>query len=306
MLSRFSLALAILAAGASALAQVAPRPPIALDWQAPAECPDGSQVLEEIGRLLGTEAPLPSAPVSVRAAVSRVGDSWSIELVTKIGDSAGERSFTADTCQRLGEAAALVVALAIRPAPPPEPPTPPAPAAPTPPPAAPRALALRPLIAADLGVLAKPGLSAGAAVGLIAGDLRFELQLARGLSQRTAFASKADASLDLQIPISAEILGCWALNQGALEVSGCAGFQGSQLRGAAAGISDPGAGRSWWLGALGGAALGWRLWDPVALRLEADLGLALVRPSFVVEPFGEVHRPSLLFGRVGLGVELRL
>lgn len=128
---------------------------VTLDWRASAaECPDGSQVVGELERILGDGAG-PRRHVAARADVTLTkAGTFRVTLVTTGADVAGRRTFEAETCRELASASALILAITVNPqlssgplepAPPPNPePTTPgseaandAPAPPTAPPALP-------------------------------------------------------------------------------------------------------------------------------------------------------------------------
>src|SRR5262245_40126902 len=93
---------ACLAASASLLVEDAlaqSRVPIELTWEAPAECPDRSQALERIERLLGGPAEADDA-ISARASIRRTeAGRWTVQLmVTRPGAGTGERRIEGASC----------------------------------------------------------------------------------------------------------------------------------------------------------------------------------------------------------------
>ena len=65
---------------------------VALDWRAPAECPDASYVMGEVARQLAGSSASPDRKVSARADVSKDGSLWRLRLVVESGDKRGERA----------------------------------------------------------------------------------------------------------------------------------------------------------------------------------------------------------------------
>ncbi|MEZ4453297.1 MAG: hypothetical protein R3B09_27790 [Nannocystaceae bacterium] len=95
----------------------APSPgPVALEWEAPAGCPDGESVVLAAERLLGEVAsanPGPSTGTPVRARGRIVADrgQWILTLTLE----AGERVIRSERCEPLAETAALLLAIAVDP-----------------------------------------------------------------------------------------------------------------------------------------------------------------------------------------------
>jgi hypothetical protein len=113
-----ALAAASLATAPATASAAEPPPRVSFSWKAPKECPDEAYVRGEIERLL--RRPLEAAarePLAARARVSRDKRGvWHMKLDTKGPAGPGERTLEGDTCEGLGRATALIVALAIDPA----------------------------------------------------------------------------------------------------------------------------------------------------------------------------------------------
>ncbi len=122
-----------------------PVPPaeIELTWRAPEGCPSGEEVIARYEELL-TTAPTGEGLMVAEAVIEADEDGlFRLELVTRMGDYTDVRKLRAARCGDLGEASAMLFAVALEPmldsdAPsPPEPEPPPAPIPepePTPPP----------------------------------------------------------------------------------------------------------------------------------------------------------------------------
>lgn len=93
--------------------------PIALKWTGPAACPSGDDVLSETRRLLGGFPEDGVYRLEARANLERRADGWRLTLDTvRRGGAApneGSRILDAADCGELGQAAALVLALAYDP-----------------------------------------------------------------------------------------------------------------------------------------------------------------------------------------------
>lgn len=86
-------------------------PPRLVDlvWEAPGSCPRGAAVSAEIVRLVPPKQGRPT--LRATAYVRRLGERWSVTLTTEHG----ERHLEAESCAALGDAVALILALAIDP-----------------------------------------------------------------------------------------------------------------------------------------------------------------------------------------------
>jgi hypothetical protein len=94
----------------------------------------------------------------------------------------------------------------------------------------------------------------------------------------------------------------WALP---FSLSACLGVEAGQIRAAGYGAERAGAGTALWLAPRAAASFVAAVNGPLAMRLDVGAAAPLVRPSFVLEHVGLVHRPSPVVGRAGVGLELR-
>ncbi|MFO0589237.1 MAG: hypothetical protein U0441_16995 [Polyangiaceae bacterium] len=99
-----------------------------LSWTGPAECPSESEVRAEVDRVLGSSRVVPAKPVEVKASVTRDEQGTYRAHLVFGGGAAGGKDLHGASCKAVGDAAALVIALAIDPEV--------VPPAPSPPPAA--------------------------------------------------------------------------------------------------------------------------------------------------------------------------
>jgi hypothetical protein len=87
---------------------------VALEWVAPAECPDAEEVEREVRRLrpdrIGSGGPYLRAHGEVHQVKS---GSWRIEIHTTSAQGTGFRTVTAESCSALADATALIIALAM-------------------------------------------------------------------------------------------------------------------------------------------------------------------------------------------------
>ncbi len=85
-----------------------------LRWRAPADCPRAAEVEARVATLLGGSASA-AAELRVVGEVRRDGQRWVLRLVARRGGGAQRRTLYHEDCAVLGEAAALLVALAVDP-----------------------------------------------------------------------------------------------------------------------------------------------------------------------------------------------
>jgi hypothetical protein len=82
-------------------------------WDAPAECPQATDVAARIERLL--QRPLASDELELSGALAPVDDGWSLRLRLVVGGTPDERTLVAKDCAVLGDTAALVAAVLLDP-----------------------------------------------------------------------------------------------------------------------------------------------------------------------------------------------
>jgi hypothetical protein len=279
--------------------------PIAIVWNAPAECPGLDALKGEVRRVAGPVSP-PSEPLSAEATVRRgPGTSWQLTLTTRAGARAGERRLAGADCGELMHAAALVMALMINPQAsivpePPPPPTPP----PLPPPIAERRYAAGADVVVGSGAL--PGIAPGiglrfaAAAGALSAELRASIWASR--STESSSAPGTGGSFNL---VDGAIAGCARARRARrLSPGVCVGASIVRLHGTGYGITDPGADAAWWSVAFAEANLRIRLTPSNAVRLAAQGLVPLGRPTFALGGVGQVFEPASFWLRGTLGWEL--
>jgi hypothetical protein len=288
--------------GAVATIARAAAPAVDLTWNAPPDCPDREVVVNEISRLLGGTQP--DRPLPVQAAASQLADGrWSMYLSTP----AGERSFEGDSCARLADATAVIIALMIVPATDPPPPALTA-AAPLPSPVAPSSRRFQILIRPEGSVLggplpnASPGL--GLAAGVRSGRLRLEVNGAwGGPSQQVNLPDGAGAVFSMTV--RGGVTGCWTPWSQRVEVDACLGAQTGPLNGHGVGVATPETVQTWWVGLSAGGALAYPLTDWALLRLDISAGYSPNQAKFIIEGVDEVHQVAAWTASAGVGVEAR-
>lgn len=303
-----------------------------LGWTAPSECPSREEVLARTARLLGRDPDtMLERPFSIDAAVERLpDDAWRLQLT--LGDQSPLRTVTATSCDELGDAAALLIALSIdpnldpsaaatappvaaatqpAPAPPPQQPAPAtAPAAVAPPrpePAAPASVPLQLRLGAALSLWTGrlPGVAPGALARVSVARRRLSLSVDVGFfPPRHAGIAGSEAGGELWLASVGPKLG-YALAAGAASIVPQVGLEAQWLRGTGAGIEHPSSAQALLLSAEAGARASLVLssrWNAFA---EGAVSVLAWRPRFVLDRVGEVHRPDRSGLRFGLGAEWR-
>jgi hypothetical protein len=320
VLASLVVMVAFAAFAATGLAQ--PRGPnVELEWDAPPGCPTKQEILDAVARQTPSADPSPTIrTIRARAVVEKTSGTtgWRVVLTTP----SGERAIEGNTCDELGDAVALILALAIDPtrSPPPPPstsssPPPPLPTAsptasatapdntPAGAPGTPPKLAVGVAQTADIGVLPSAGIGVELAAAVRLRPIRLELAGAYWATNRaTVFTTSAGGDFRM---MSAAARGCVTGPLSDFELGGCGGLGIDRVSADSFGPIATSNGDGAWLAveALGRAAWVIRPW--IALQLGIGLHFPLSRPAYVIEGIGFVHRPSQITLRQGLGLELR-
>ncbi|GMU62024.1 MAG: hypothetical protein AMXMBFR34_37870 [Myxococcaceae bacterium] len=288
-------------------------PSLSLDWRGSPDCPSRAAFLEEVRRQRGSVLEVEAGSADVQAVVTleRVAAAWVARVQTHTKGGVGLRVLDADNCFHAVEAAAVVVALALAD------PLAPLPEAADAGPSAvdagsPEVLAA--MKSSDAG--APPGLSAdggvgaraewaftvGLAGGVVAGPLPSpapgawaSAALRRGpwrleLSFATPFRATAGDSPSATVTarLTGRLAACFELPLGRWAVGPCAGVSASWVSASGqSGLASPSTGDAVWLSAGGGGLGRVRLVSSLWLRLDADVGAALVRPRVVATVSGQ-------------------
>ncbi|MBL9105331.1 MAG: hypothetical protein JNL82_30570 [Myxococcales bacterium] len=313
------------------LALGAPGEQLDLRWSAPDECP-ASSFHAALARYRDPAAP--HAPMRVQADVRRDRREWTLDLAV----DGGTRRLTADRCEVVVDAAAFVVAQAMGAAPippppepapePPRPEPPPEPATPEPPPepatreplltpdlveplAAPAPPRVRPRpwaalrLRGGLSGAALPGVAA--ALGLVAGlageRWRAELTALGRLPHRTPTADPAVSARLAMWAIGAR--GCGVPRARRLDFPLCAGLELGQERGRSVGLTPDGSAARVWAAAVASASLAHAPRPWLALVLEVELAVPLVRRDWLISGLAPVHHTGPVDLRGFAGLEFR-
>jgi hypothetical protein len=309
-------------------------------WSAPDPCPPKTEVLARAERLIGhpvTGAP-PGNAVELSATVERQADeTWQLEVLSAGPGGESRRMVSASSCDELGDAMALWIALsvdpdyaarggpgpsrvvnpggarepAMPPRPVPEPPSPPP--APTRPPVPARAAGIAPtplaapwLVRGEVGgavwLERLPGVAPGGVVyGALAHERRV-LALELGLFPPER-AVRQSVSADLSLATLTGTLG-YAWFDGVL--TPYAGLELDLLHGVGRQIEHPASGNVWLLGFDAGLRLSSVVRGSLRLFVDGRASVLAERARFHVEPDTELFRPSRVGAQFGLGAELGL
>jgi hypothetical protein len=286
----------------------------ALGWNAPSACPS-ADLMERVMRLTGLPRERLGAKLLRVDAIVRLTASggWEAQLAIVTAAGSGERRFSAEDCASLIDGAALILALAVDPTV--------VAARATPPSLAGSAVShpksvrrpswlLRPLLAADMGVLPDVGLAYGLAVGLAWPRVRVEADGSFMSAQEVADGVGRGGRIRLLLGSHARAcLVPWRYRR--IESAVCLGPALAWLRSTGNdNITFAETHDTLSVSLLAGVAVGLRLVDWLWLRAEGSLGVVVRRPRFQVtdesQSRSDVYSVRRLTGRVGGGLEFRL
>ena len=316
-LSTLALVLGLLGQASLASAQGV----VDFQWIAPEGCPSTGSVRTEIDGLLGgASGERARQKLSAHAKVEH-GVHWLVTLETRSGTVTGHRTIEAVTCQALGSATALIVALIIDPeavaaaakkdkTPEPSPlPVAAPPLVVTPPPVARSTFGLLGLGAAgNIGVLPGPDLDVTATLGFERGHWRAELRAAYGLTNvRSDPLSEASSAYGSFKFFAGTLAGCWLVSRAAVvDLGPCAEVEFGAVQGQGVGQVEVASQNTPWLGLGAGGTVIFKTTTWLQFPVHADAIVPLWRPDYVFR-----HADSPIFrawpvgGRLTASVETR-
>jgi len=297
--------------GAGAAAQQGRR--FNLMWQAPAGCPTEADVIREIDSLVANSAPpVQNITIAANASVESDRGGFTLTLIVRDVEGSHGRRLEAPTCEELGHAAALIVALAIDPAllatqsmpngtttftptGPSEPNATQLPNAPSPIPTAARAESPATIVVPDTAkqpLFWRLGLSAFASYNTLPGinlgtgifgaiqtkSLRLELaasSLTADKSSPNAPSRNATFSLYRIAPRV-----CWLVTEKTWSAGPCTGIELGRLSGSGHGVTNRQETKDFWRGSSLGALLELRVASSSLLGIFADLEVPWVTYQF--------------------------
>ena len=300
-----------------------------LSWSAPEDCPNEAALRAEVVRL-APEAAGEVPGFSARGAITRRESGFGLELETIYGERHGSREMQDVSCTELTRAAAVVIALAIRPesaapdastisepknstptepqktaAEPPKSPAKAKDAATAPrtaPVASPWEIWLSGAFAGEVGTL--PGFAPGALFGVEGrrGWSSFGVSAEILPTQRT---NTGEPSLAVSY-VGGDAFGCVALRQRRFAPGACAGIGVGRLRGESRNASIGGEGSTLWVTPRLGAFISYRMFERFSLEAGAHLRIPVKQASFTVENFGPVYETAPVAALFSLGAVVRI
>ncbi len=289
-------------------------------WDAPEECPDEAAFDAMLTAKLGGARA--AEPLHIEVRVEQTGRRYTLTIHTTSRAGSGERTLQGRDCAVLAETAALALALAIAPEGstgdserPPEavidserlPPPTVTTAAP-----APRErgvdLALRALVAGDVGSMPGAGPGVGLALGARLSRWRIEAYAAYWFEQAAHVDGAPDDGAELFTMVGG-LRGCYDLPGRRVSLGGCLFGELSRTRARGFGGFSNMANDWVWPSVGGGPSLAVPLANHWRFRADVELvGRPLERPQFEFDVTGGtpdiVHTPAWVAGRASAGLEV--
>jgi hypothetical protein len=308
----------VAAVASSLFARGAAADGLALEWSAPAGCPSAAFIESEVTRIVGRPwGELESSWSKVSASVVPESERFRlhVDLITATG-GASERSVSAASCTEASEAVVAILTTGIAPSDKrsgAEPSSPARPSRGRPEvadrergAAAPGAVAVRPVLGANLGVdfgslpAAAPfaQLMAGVELGPLA-VLGFVGATGRVLGQVEGSTAGADMSLFM-----AGLLGCLRITETRVSPNVCAGIELGTLAARGFGTSAPRDDDAFWSATLARGALDYRIGGASTVSLGVTAVVPFRHLRVVLSP-EEVHRTPSVAARPWLGLGVR-
>jgi hypothetical protein len=290
-----------------------PSLPVHLEWVAPAGCPSREEILGVVERIVAAKAL--RSEVDARVIVTEDEHGVRAEVTVSASGATSTRSLAGESCRAVGDATALIIALAASPDENPQPPPLPVAQAPTlappperaaspPPPLLRRAAFIDASFFVNEGSLPSTGLGGELGVGWNPAHWDLEIVASFLGPQRATLASTSSQGADLWLAhLGARA--CYELFDARLDVGPClgGGIQWLTAQGFGSVPDQPeNATGNMVVGSFGGRAIG-RLSSRVALRLVVEGSVPSTRPTFVIVDGGQVFRTSAVSFEATAGAE---
>ena len=309
-----------------------------LVWEAPSSCPGVSEIRERVDDVLGWH--WEGQETQVVGRVHDDGGTWRLRLELHSGPEVETRTLEGSNCEELSDAAAIVIAAAVRQVAAPVAEVSPretatdkaarsddTPEVSTPPLTrddaatrdgpTPRARQRRPRRpehgvarlegGTDFGMVAVVTGGPRLSFGLVWRFVRVEVVGTFWAPRRHELRPGRGARLSAG---TVELRGCGRVVSGTAEVPLCAGVEAGASRNRGYGFRTASTGHTPWAAGVFSPSLIWRVHSHVGLVLGAQLWIALVRPQIVSSgdagPQETIYEVPPVGGRATLGVEFRL
>ncbi|HEX2873249.1 MAG TPA: hypothetical protein VHP33_18450 [Polyangiaceae bacterium] len=294
--------------------------PLDLIWDAPTECPSYAEVVTELERITRVKPGREITPVRAQATIERTPSGrYRLRLLTEREGQTGETELDANSCPVLKRGVTLVLALTLgdgvdvvdepaAPEPPPKPPeAPPVEEKPTPPPAKiptpvrepDEALRFSPWLAASgaWGLVRKP--SFGPQLGLALGKARWQARA------DVTFWPPVDGARYQSIDSSylafiGAVGACARALPSGWSLAACGTFQVGAIHGSSSGAFRDGSATAPWYAVAPSLVV--TAPAPIAVRLEASLGIAFEPPRFAIQYADDVYTVSRFVPAVSIGL----
>jgi hypothetical protein len=266
---------------------------LALEWSAPAECPDRAELASRVSRLVGG---LTKTNLTAVTEVTRSAGVYRARLRVTSSAGLGERVLENASCEILAGSIALVIALS---------------AAPSPDVSQlddardeGLALAISANASALFGPLSQPALGVGGGIAVEGfSSLRFELRGAYFAPQSTTFdRSSLGGRFGL---ITFGVRGCRLWSFGAFDLAPCAGADLDHVTASGFGGTVSRQREADWWGPALGVFSRLHLAKALAIDFAADGVVPLFRRRFVFSDVGELQRASAIALEVRVAPEVR-
>jgi hypothetical protein len=299
-------------------------PPIAIQWEAPAECPDAASLRAGIERLLGKRLPTAEGRhVRAEGKIQKTeAGNWELQSVLAVGEHIEQETLIAKRCQALGDAMALKVALAIDPLavvdavqpgaeadamkPSLDSTTPVAVSHPIRRTSAPRPelrVGLRLVGGVGLGPLPSVTPGAGLYASLQLHSVRVELGGEAYWGGVARYAALPDVGADLQLFMGAA-RSCMTPGAGRWTFPICGGIELGVMLARGFGTDTTTSSSRLWGGVVVGPALQLQMTRRLALWVEADASLTILRPEFHMRNLDTLYAPPVGGSRAAAGFEV--
>lgn len=273
---------------------------LTLSWRAPAGCPGLAEL--QAGLTTRHKRPVqlgPDAPLRIDATVTRDGDGFRLELVTRTESGDSRRELFTESCNELARATLLVASLLLS----------------TPPPATSASETAEPQVdrpvsssrtraswhvtlagVLDAGKLAVFAPGATVKLGVDFDALRIRVAALYLAPRSVAIAQAPGAQVVLQL-MAAEASLCYGWTR-APRLSSCAYAELGSLRAQGRGLAQDEDSASLWAAGGLGVQLGVRLSSWLELEGELSLGVPFQRTQLATRDLGRVYRVSAVYGQL--------
>lgn len=273
-------------------------------WEAPPGCPDTRDVLERVDDLTNQSLALTTPLVFEGRIEAQPAGGFLLQMKSSHRGLTQQRQLEAKRCDELGQAAALMLSLALHNS------SEPVPVILASPPARviPKLSSLwvggSGLV--DLGPLPAPAPRVQIEIAYFTAPLRLALDVSFGFPQTILGVPREDAGAVVHALLSAGLRVCLVPFLQRFEFDVCLGGEGATFTASGIGLAQPTTGLGLWVGALSALAAGYAITPRLALRTELAAGVALSRPLVTVEEAGSIFQSSPFFLRASLGFSIRL